>query len=97
MSADPKHVPLKPPDARRLARHIAEDGFVEVSSHAREAMRDDRLATTDCLNLLRAGVFEPPEVINGEWRYRVSTQRMCIVFTFESGERLRLVTAWRIN
>lgn len=88
-------VPLKPDDARRLARRIAEHGFVVFSEHAREEMDKDDLQTGDCLNLLRAGVFEAPELIKGELRYKVRTKRMCFVVVFRSDERLRVVTGWR--
>ena len=46
--------------------------------------------------MLPAGVFEPPEYVNREWRYRVHTSRICIVIVFRSAERLRIVTAWRV-
>jgi hypothetical protein len=87
--------PLKPPDAKKLAREIAENGVIEISGHALEEMANDELQTTDCLNLLRAGVCEAPEYINGEWRYRVGTSRICVVIAFISETRLRVVTAWR--
>ena len=89
------HLPLKPDAARKLARQIVEHGTVEFSSHAIEEMQKDDLESTDCINLLRGGVFEPPELIHGELRYRVSTQRMCFVVMFRSNERLRVVTGWR--
>lgn len=89
--------PLKPPDAKALAREIVENGVVEVSRHAIEEMAEDDLQTADCLNLLRAGVYEPPDFANGEWRYRVHTSRICIVVAFASETRLRVVTAWRIK
>lgn len=95
--AHPALEPLKPPDAKKLAREIVETGVVEVSGHAQEEMANDELQTTDCLNLLRAGVFNPPEHINGEWRYRVTTPRICVVIAFTSETRLRVVTAWRIK
>jgi hypothetical protein len=95
--ADPALEPLKPPDARKLAREIFENGKVEISGHAREEMLKDNLATTDCLNLVRAGSFEAPEHINGEWRYRITTKRICVVITFKSIDRLRVVTAWRLD
>jgi hypothetical protein len=88
-------IPLKPDDAKRLARHIAEHGFVSFSPHASEEMAKDDLQTADCLNLLRAGVFEAPELINDELRYKVRTKRMVFVVVFRSNERLRVVTAWR--
>ena len=95
MAADQVLNPLKPPESKALARDIAENGFVEFSSHALVEMKKDGLETTDCLNLVRAGVFQFPEFEKGEWRYRVCTTRMCIVFAFQSGDRLRVVTAWR--
>jgi hypothetical protein len=95
--ADPALNPLKPPDAQKLARAIAADGDVDVSPHAYAAMADDKLETADCLNLLRGGVFSPPELIKGEWRYRVQTPRICIVIAFKSETELRVVTAWRIK
>jgi hypothetical protein len=95
--AHPALEPLKPPDAKKLAGEIVENGVVEVSPHALEAMADDQLQTTDCLNLLRAGVFNPPDYINGEWRYQVTTPRICVVIAFRSETRLRVVTAWRIK
>jgi hypothetical protein len=74
-----------------------ESGVVEFTGHAQEEMGKDDLASPDCLNVLRGGVVHPPEHVNGEWRYRVSTQRICIVVAFISNTRLRVVTAWRIQ
>ena len=67
---DPAVEPLKPPEAKQLVRSIVENGTVEFSGHAIAEMEKDELDTTDCLNLLRAGVYNPPELTNGEWRYR---------------------------
>jgi len=95
--ADPSLVPLKPADAKKLARDIVENGMVAFSSHALDEMAKDDLEATDCLNLLRGGVFHPPELIKQEWRYRVMTPRICVVIAFLSETQLRLVTAWRIE
>lgn len=92
---DPRLIALKPEEAKRLARQIVENGTVDFSGHAEEAMGDDDLQSTDCLNVLRGGVFDPPELINGELRYKVHTARMCVVCVFRSIERLRVVTVWR--
>src|SRR4051812_21472090 len=92
---DPALEPLKPPEAKALARRILDEGTVEISGHAAEEMVKDGLETTDCLNLLRAGVYGSPEPINGEWRYRIETSRICVVVAFASETRLRMVTAWR--
>ncbi len=95
MADDPALAPLKPPDAKALARDIAENGTVEYSGHSLVEMKKDELETTDCLNLIRAGVYQPPELEKGELRYRISTPRMCIVIVFLSETRLRVITAWR--
>ena len=58
-------------------------------------MRKDGLTTVDCENVLRGGIVEPAEWINGAWRYRISTSRMCFVIELESETELFVVTAWR--
>lgn len=95
MASQPNLEPLKPPEAKALAREIVENGVVKFSSHAQKEMAKDDLATPDCLNVLRAGVFNAPEWENGELRYRVSTLRMSVVCAFDSNEQLTVVTAWR--
>ncbi len=87
--------PMKPSDARALARSIIDAGDVAFSGHALDEMRKDDLETTDCLNVIRGGVFEAPELVHDQWRYRASTQRICVVLSFSSPTRLRVVTAWR--
>ena len=88
---------LKPTDAKKLARTIVDRGTVEFTGHALAEMANDDLETTDCLNLLRAGVYQEPEPYREGWRYRVTTARMCVVFAFASEKRLRVVTAWRVK
>lgn len=95
MTIDPAIIPLKPTEAKALAGRIAADGTIRFSKHAREEMAKDGLDATDCHNLVRAGVFAPAELENGEWRYRVRTSRMCIVIAFRSVNHLTVVTAWR--
>lgn len=86
---------LTPPDAKRLARSIVENGAVEFTAHARAEMVKDQLETTDCLYLIRAGVYGEPEIHNEGYRYRIETRSMAVVIAFESTQRLRVVTAWR--
>ncbi|MBI3567404.1 MAG: DUF4258 domain-containing protein [Gemmatimonadetes bacterium] len=97
MSIDPEVTPLRPPEAKALARRIANVGTIKFSGHAREEMSKDGLDASDCRNLVRAGVFEPAELENGEWRYRVRTARMCIVVAFRSVDHLTVITAWRVR
>jgi hypothetical protein len=93
--SDPALIAMKPDAAKRLARDILENGLVSFSTHAKVEMEKDGLESTDIVNLLRGGVFEPPEIVNSELRYKATTQRMTVVFTFNSIERLRVITAWR--
>lgn len=93
--ADPAVVPLSPERAKALFREILEKGVVEFTRHAAREMARDDMATTDAINLLRAGVVKPPEYENGEWRYRVETRRMTIVVSFGSRTELTVVTGWR--
>jgi hypothetical protein len=100
-------MPLTPVLAKALLRRLLEEGkFIAPSarSHARQEMNKDGLTDVDLVNVLRGGTVEPPEWENGEWRYRVRTQRMTVVVAFEpdpedaeSEEEIELfiVTAWR--
>lgn len=65
------------------------------SKHACEEMAADGLQLGDCLNVLRAGVVQDPELVNGTWRYRVRTQRIVVVVAFRDEAHIRIVTAWR--
>lgn len=94
---DPAREPLKPQEAKKIALEIVENGIVDYSGHAKEEMKNDGLQTTDCINLLRAGLFTTSEYRNGEWRYRVESPRICFIVAFASETRLRVVTAWRFK
>jgi Domain of unknown function (DUF4258) len=80
-----------------LLRRILESGTVSFSDHAQAEMGRDQLTTVDCTNVLRGGVVEPGEWQNGSWRYRVKTNRICVVVAFRSEKRAVVVTAWRIR
>ncbi|MHB1095602.1 MAG: DUF4258 domain-containing protein [Gemmatimonadaceae bacterium] len=95
MEENPDLGPLTPIQARDTVRRILEHGTTSFSSHAREEMANDDLQVGDCLNVLRGGAFEPPELINGTWRYRVSTNRICVVVVIPRDDRVRVVTVWR--
>lgn len=88
--------PLRPPEVKKLIRKILSSGFVTYSQpHAEDRMRQRKISTVDCVNVLRGGAVAEGEYENGSWRYRVYTQRMCVVIRFESEEILEVVTAWR--
>jgi hypothetical protein len=99
MSSDPDlrpHLrPLKEAEAKPLFRQIMENGTVSFSPHANKEMDNDDLSSLDCRNVLRCGVVTPDGFVNGEWRYRVSTNRITVVVSLLSRTRLRVVTVWR--
>src|SRR4051812_26558991 len=95
--ADPAHQTLKTADAKALARDIVMNGDVEWSPHAVKELQKDKLETTDCLNVIRGGAFDPPEFTNGEWRYAAGTPRIVLIIVFESETKLRVITGWRVK
>jgi hypothetical protein len=82
---------------RRLIRRILEDGAVMWTDHARDEMEKDELLIPDCVNVLRGGVVHDGEYENGAWRYRVRTQRICVVVELPAAGELVIVTAWRFK
>jgi hypothetical protein len=89
--------PLRADAVKRLVRDILEDGFVSFTRHADQEMLADELAKVDVENVLRGGVASEGEWENGQWRYRMYTQRIAVIIAFRSHERLVVITAWRIQ
>lgn len=89
--------PLDPVRAKTPIRQVVETGELTFSSHAEEELLKDRLTMADVVHVLRAGVAEPAEWINGQWRYRMRTQKLYVVVRFRSETALRVITAWRIG
>ena len=87
--------PLAPATARGLVRQILSTGSVRFSSHSLDEMDKDGLSEADCVNVLRGGFADPPDFIQGTWRYRMCTPRIVVVITFRSETQLMVVTAWR--
>jgi hypothetical protein len=87
--------PLREVEARQLLTKILVDGSVIFSRHALEEMRKDQMVEQDVINVLRAGSFDPAEWEHGGWRYRIHTQRFCVVTAFDSETLAVVVTAWR--
>jgi hypothetical protein len=104
-------MPLRATEARQLIRRLLEEGrFVSagVGSHARKEMENDGLTDVDAVNVLRGGIVREAEWENGSWRYRVETQKIVFVVTFdpepdegvpidENETELIIVTAWRLR
>lgn len=89
--------PMGPAEAKKRIRRIIADGTVVFSGHALDEMAKDEMTTVDCGNVLRGGVVEPPEFERGSWRYRVRTNRMCVVVLIRTPNELKVITAWRIR
>lgn len=89
--------PLRADAVKRLVRQILEDGSISFTSHADREMTKDDLTMVDVENVLRGGVAGEGEWENGQWRYRMFTQRIAVVFAFRSPERLVVITAWRFQ
>lgn len=83
--------------ARKLLRDILTSGVLRFSGHAKAEMAKDQLTTQDTLNVLRAGVVEPSELVSGSWRHRVKTNRICVVVTLPAETEAIVITAWRIG
>lgn len=103
-------MPLRATEAKKLVRHILEDGEVEHVGHVLRAMADDKLTLVDVENILRAGICREAEFENGEWRYHIDTTKIVVVFSFrpeptvEKAEdvdptttKVTVVTVWEIK
>jgi hypothetical protein len=94
--AKTKAEPFDPDTARTYARGAIESGGFDLTTHALEKMEKDGLQVGDILNVIRGGWCEFSEERQGTWRYRFTTNRMCVVLTFRSTSRIVVVTTWRI-
>jgi hypothetical protein len=88
--------PLDPASATSRIHAIARTGDIAWTRHVEGEMAADGLTSVDCVNVLRAGaVREPADLERGTWRYRVHTNRICVVVAFRSESELVVVTTWR--
>lgn len=90
--------PFPAHEAKRRIRAILAGGFVGLDEpHFRHEAAKDGIDMLDVTNVLRAGIVEEPEYENGDWRYRVRTQKFCVVIAFEADDALVVVTVWRLR
>jgi hypothetical protein len=87
--------PLIPSEVKRLARECLEAGTFVLSDHAADRLRERGLDVQDVMNVLRGGVPQPGEFVEGTWRYPILTSRMGVVVAFEGPSEVVIVTAWR--
>lgn len=88
--------PFRAHEARRRIRTILVSGVVgyDLPHFQREAKKDG-IDMMDVTNVLRCGTVEEAEHDNGAWRYRVRTQKFCVVVEFVSDDEILLITTWR--
>ncbi|MDP2599905.1 MAG: DUF4258 domain-containing protein [Deltaproteobacteria bacterium] len=73
---------------------------IRFSRHALEEMLDDDLITADILNVIKSSsskILGEAELENGSYRYRLETNNIMVVVSFDSEDSLVVVTAWRKN
>lgn len=77
-------------------QRLLRDEAVSWSTHAVQELSKDNMTMVDADNVLRCGrITKEPELEKGTYRYRVETERMCVVVAFRSRTEMRIVTAWR--
>ena len=79
-SVDVLSEPLRGTAAKTLIRAILQRGSVSYSAHAREELAKDKLTIEDAANILRCGIVDPGEIVNGTWRYPVDVRRCRVPF-----------------
>lgn len=66
--------------------------------HFKRRLLERQMSLGDVLNVLYGGwILMDGELENGEWRYRVETERMVVVIAFLNDAHVRLVTCWRLT
>jgi len=99
VECDPSE-PLTRNNAQRAIRECIKRGSVLFSKHARDEMDNRDLTEPDIVNTLRCGrINDEAELVNFHWRYRIETERIAVIVTFEPDEgeidELIVITAWR--
>jgi hypothetical protein len=91
-------------EALKLVQQIRLSGdvvFFRRTKHADDEAKKDELGEFDLLdirNVLAGGkILSEPEQDEKtlEWKYRVETPKMAVVFKFESETAIKVITAWR--
>lgn len=86
--------PLSAHEARKLAKHIIENGTVVFTKHAEVELAKDGKTTVDAINVLRGGAYSEAEWESGGWRHQAFTARFVVVIEFDSETELIVITAW---
>ncbi len=93
---------LNKEQARKLLSKImSDDGHISFTRHSREELKNDNLTTVDAVNILASTdsrITDEPEFKNDIWRYRVNTNKICVVISFFENHRgFLVITVFKIN
>ena len=93
---------LNKEQARKLLAKIMSDGgHISFTKHARDELKNDQLTTVDAVNVLASTdsrISDEPEFKNDIWRYRVKTNKICVVISFyEDHQGILIITVFKIN
>ena len=93
---------LNKEQARKLlAKIMSDDGHISFTRHARDELKNDQLTTVDAMNVLASTdsrITDEPEFKNDIWRYRVKTNKICVVISFyEDHHGILVITVFKIN
>jgi hypothetical protein len=91
---------LQKEEARKRIAKAINGSACEVlfSKHAEEELIKDGLTVVDAINILSspdAKILSDGELEKGTYRYRLETNKICLVVAFGSNEEIIVVTAWR--
>ena len=81
-----------------IAREHPEN--IRFFRHALEEMLNDDLITADILNVIKSPsskILSEAELENGSYRYRLETNNIMVIVSYDSEDSLVIVTAWRKN
>ena len=78
-----------------VPRCLGPGGRVIFTAHARAELQNDQMSEQDALNVLRGGVAGFDSYRDDSYRYRVNTDRFCVVVAFDSETCTVVITAWK--
>jgi len=97
---DIRTIRLNRMQARKLVTQIVHKwpAHIRFSKHALEELRKDNLTTSDALNVIKspdAKIMSEGELEKGSYRYRLETNRILVVISFDTPTSFVVITAWR--
>jgi len=85
-------------DALALVQSILQDGMLAHSESLKGELASNRMTMLDVNNVLRLGTVREEgtfHALSGTYRYKVETDRMCVVVVFGDENEMQVITGWR--